>query len=391
MSQRLIARSPDLTRLQKEGYDVGTRGGTLLLRDIPYLTQSGEVKRGTLVSTMELADDVTVNPVRDHVAFFSGEKPFAGIGVPLPHVINEGLQQEYGGVRVSIQLSSKPIAPAQQYRDYHHKMSTYARVLTQGALTVDPTATAIAANRVIVEDEEDTVFKYADSASSRAGLDSLSARLRVGKVAIVGIGGTGSYILDLLAKTEIAEIHLFDGDDFQQHNAFRAPGAPTSDELATRPKKVEWFGSSYSRMRRGIIQHPVNVDESNAHLLQDMSFAFVAIDNGASRQLVVERLETFGIPFIDVGIGVKERGGVLTGLIRTTTSTNENREFRAKLPFGGAGGEDDYTRNIQVAELNALSAALAVVRWKKFVGFYGNLDGELHSLYAINANYLINT
>jgi hypothetical protein len=37
-----------------------------------------------------------------------------------------------------------------------------------------------------------------------------------------GLGGTGSYILDLVSKTPVNEILLFDSDDFLQHNAFRS-------------------------------------------------------------------------------------------------------------------------------------------------------------------------
>jgi tRNA A37 threonylcarbamoyladenosine dehydratase len=51
-------------------------------------------------------------------------------------------------------------------------------------------------------------------------------------------GGTGSYVLDFVAKTPVKEIHLFDGDIFDQHNAFRAPGAPSGEELEQRLKKV---------------------------------------------------------------------------------------------------------------------------------------------------------
>ena len=52
-------------------------------------------------------------------------------------------------------------------------------------------------------------------------------RLAGDRIGIVGLGGTGSYILDYVSKTRVVEIHLFDGDGYQQHNAFRAPGATT--------------------------------------------------------------------------------------------------------------------------------------------------------------------
>lgn len=390
MSQRLIARSPDLKKLQDEGYDISTLGAVLIVRDVPYLTSDRQVKRGTLVSTLVVDDDVTVNPVDDHVVFFAGEKPHNAGGAPIPYVINENVGQTYGAVEVNLQLSAKPKTENEKYRDYHHKVATYVRHLSGPAKKVDPSVTA-RTHPVIVEDEEETVFNYVDSASSRAGLEVITERLKAGVVAIVGLGGTGSYILDLLAKTPIGTIHLYDRDTFHQHNAFRAPGAPTNAELAANTKKVKRFGDIYSAMRREIIQHDYNIDESTVDELREMDFVFIAIDNGKARKLIVEKLEEFGLGFIDVGLGVKEKNGVLSGIVRTTTSTPDNRSMKIKLSFGGGGDEDDYTRNIQIAELNALNAILAVVRWKKLVGFYGDIEHEYHSLYTINGNYLINT
>ena len=54
-------------------------------------------------------------------------------------------------------------------------------------------------------------------------------------VAIIGVGGTGGYILDQVAKTPAPEIRLFDADEFMSHNAFRAPGAASLEELRELP------------------------------------------------------------------------------------------------------------------------------------------------------------
>ncbi len=51
---------------------------------------------------------------------------------------------------------------------------------------------------------------------------------------------------------------------------------------------------------------------------------------------------------------------------------------------------DEYSRNIQIADLNALNAALAVIKWKKFCGFYRDLACERFTTYAIDGNKLIN-
>ena len=68
------------------------------------------------------------------------------------------------------------------------------------------------------------------------------------RVAIVGLGGTGSYVLDFVAKTPVQEIHLFDGDEFLTHNAFRAPGAASLEALRRKPKKVDYLAAIYSNM-----------------------------------------------------------------------------------------------------------------------------------------------
>jgi hypothetical protein len=51
---------------------------------------------------------------------------------------------------------------------------------------------------------------------------------------------------------------------------------------------------------------------------------------------------------------------------------------------------NEYVRNIQVADLNMLNAALAVERWKKHFGFYRDEEGELSSLFTVEANQLLN-
>ena len=45
--------------------------------------------------------------------------------------------------------------------------------------------------------------------------------------------------------------------------------------------------------------------------------------------------------------------------------------------------------NIQIADLNMLNAALAVIRWKKLFGVYQDFEKELHSTYTMNVNMLL--
>jgi hypothetical protein len=43
-----------------------------------------------------------------------------------------------------------------------------------------------------------------------------------------------------------------------------------------------------------------------------------------------------------------------------------------------------------VADLNALNAAMAVVKWKKIRGFYRDLERAHHSTYTTDGNMLLN-
>jgi hypothetical protein len=107
--------------------------------------------------------------------------------------------------------------------------------------------------------------------------------------------------------------------------------------------------------------------------------------------VIVEYLEALGIPFIDVGMGVELVDDSLRGVLRVTTSTPPRRDhFSTRVSLAEAGVEDEYARNIQVADLNALNAALAVVKWKKLCGFYLDFEKEYHSTYGIDCNALIN-
>jgi hypothetical protein len=391
VSHQLISRSPDLKRLRDEGYDIEIRSGYLLMKGVPYVNSKPEVLRGVIVSKLTLANDVTTAP-DDHVAFFAGEYPCRADGTPI-----EQIRNSTGDVRIDEELtvnhtfSAKP-KPHDRYADYYDKMTTYAAILSGPARLIEPGVDAIT-HPVIAEEEGQSVFHYMDTASSRAEISLVTKKLELSKVVIVGLGGTGSYVLDFVAKTPVKEIHLFDGDVFLQHNAFRSPGAPSGAQLEQKLVKVDYLGRIYSNMHRHIIGHPAYVDASNIDELRTADFVFLCLDRGSAKRLIVDKLTEFGVPFVDVGMGIFLRDDALGGIVRTTTSTPEKRDHviaRKRIPFGDSGGNNEYDRNIQIADLNALNAAYAVIKWKKIFGFYVDLEREHHSLYTIDGNDITN-
>lgn len=388
MSNTPIARSADLTRLRNEGYNIDVREGFLLVKDVPYVNSRREVLRGTLVSKLDLAGDVTTPP-STHAAFFAGECPCDQNGTPLSKIVTGSNRQELAtGVVVDHSFSAKPPDP---YPDYYEKVVRHLLILSGPARAISPGVTAQTFAPVATTADDDTVFKYVDTASSRAEIGLVQKRLELAKVAIVGVGGTGSYVLDLIAKTPVREIHLFDGDAFLQHNAFRAPGAPSIEDLQQKKLKVIYLLEIYSRMRRGIVAHEKAVDAATANELRDMNFVFLCIDGGPAKAAVVAELVDAGVPFVDTGMGVELIDGALSGVLRVTTGTRErNEHIKQRVPLEAADVDNEYANNIQIADLNALNAALAVIRWKKVFGFYADLEHEHQCSYTTDGNVITN-
>ena len=386
MLPSLTDHSPDLKRLVEDGYELEVRSGHLLLHHVPYVSADRKVKYGILVSELSMAGEGTTRP-STHVAMFVGEMPCDEHGNRLESIFHSDARQNLGGgLEINFSFSSKP---PEGYSDYYHKMTTYEAIISEPAQQLDPLATA-RTFAVLEPVEEDSVFHYADTASSRAGIGAATDRLRIGPVGIVGLGGTGSYILDLVAKTPVSEIHLFDSDLLGQHNAFRSPGAPSIEVLRSKAVQGRILPGHLFVYAPQYFVHP-HVDEETVESLRGMEFVFIAIDKGSARQLLVDRLEEWGIPFIDVGMGVVEAEGSLLGQLRVTLSSEASRALvRPTLPMAEADVDADYARNIQIADLNALNAALAVIKWKKFLGFYVDLESEHTSIYQIDGNHLLN-
>lgn len=387
MSHELISRSADLRQLQDEGYEVEVRSNHLLIHSVPYLNSRGVVGRGTLVSDLTLAGDVTTTP-GNHVAWFVGEHPCQKDGREIPQIKHTSQSTQLAqDIVVNHSFSNKP---AQGYANYHQKMTRYIDIVSAPAQSVDPTATARTFKPVAALPEQ-SVFEYLDTASSRAGICAVTDKLKSSRVAIVGLGGTGSYVLDLVAKTPVREIHLFDADAFLQHNAFRAPSAASLDDLTRRPSKVAYFRALYSRMRRGIVAHEEHVSEDNVEVLLGFDFVFLCLDNGPAKKLIVDRLSAGAMSFIDVGIGVEmvPESLALWAICRVTTSTPDKRDHVSqRVSFADNDSDNPYDKNIQVADLNALNAALAVIKWKKLCGFYQDLEKEHNTTYTTSSNLL---
>lgn len=380
MSVAVINRNPDLKRLQDEGYELEVREGCAIVWNVPYLDHNLTVQRGVLVSPLNMIGDAVkyVSTGTSHVIYFQGTMPYRANGTSLESVmLHQHTGNIFAGVHVDMSFSNKPIGG---YTDYHHKFTRYIEILSAEARAVEPTATA-ATFRRIVTDEIDSVFYYEDTNASRAAIMDTTDKFKGLRIGIVGMGGTGSYILDQVAKIPVAEIHLFDGDIFQQHNAFRAPGAPTKESLINQLYKSDYFQGIYGNMHRHIVSHPQFLDACNVSQLNGLDFVFLSMDAGPAKKVIIDHLCAQCIGFIDTGIDVQRSPNGLLGTVRVTLCVDGVREAIDQHVSFAQAEQDLYQSNIQVSDLNALCGLLAVMRWKQRMGFYADHKAAQNLVY----------
>jgi len=382
-----------LAKLEAEGFRLRIVHGNayhLLIDGVPAVTSKREVASGTLYCPLIIDQNGrTENPCSNHQCWWIGERPCDSTGRPMSEMVSNDAAEDKGdGIRTSAAFSRKR-ADKTNYADYHEKVWAYVCMIWHEAQVIDPNCDPRSAKPVpAVVDAQARIFRYPDMATTRAGIGAATARLLTDRVAIIGMGGTGSYILDLLAKTPISQIHIFDGDKFLLHNAFRAPGAPHETDFS-EPTKVDWFGALYDRMHMGIVRHPYHILAEQLPELAGFDFVFVAIDDADARKVILEGLMAMGVPFIDVGIDVALNDvPSLRGACRFTAGTQEQHSHVRDVVSFAKPPDNDIYRNIQVADLNMLNAAMAVTKWKKIRGFYADDLREHHSLYTIATHAL---
>ncbi len=368
---QLVSHNSDLKKLVDRGYAVALDSNHLVIRDIPYLDENGQRKVGAIVSKLMAIDQYHVAQV-DHQVFFCGSHPCELNGKPIANL---------GGGPVTIHLrstdliversfSNKPTAKG-AYTDHFEKIENYVMLFSGPAMEKYPEEPTPYTFKQY-DSVGDSVFKFRDTMTSRAEIGDLSENLADDVIAIIGLGGTGSYILDFIVKTQVKEIRGFDYDKFHIHNAFRSPGALNKDELGK--SKAEVYESRYSNFRCGLNIEPKFILADSEEDLKGVTFAFVSVDKGAARAGIVELLLKMRIPFIDVGMGLNRDNGAIGGMVRTTYYPPAYAQSIAakRLAPMADYADDIYKSNIQIAELNALNASLAVLKYKQLRGFYSD-------------------
>jgi len=372
--QELASLNPFIRDLDEQGYQLDFNNGYFVIYGLPYLDQAGSLKHGDWISPVDLTDRGALDPPKSHQAWFRGDKPHGRDGRELRIAIRSHRLEVTPGLIADFSFSMKLLENGQMrpYLSFEEKVQAYLHAITAPALAAYPEATPLKGIEVKAA-AQNSPLRFPDTSSANYNLNDISSLLRGKKVAIVGLGGTGSYILDLLARTHLERIALFDDDKVHVHTIFRMPGFI---HQAIGKPKVEALARQYGNWHSGIEPITERVTQENVERLLEFDFVFVSVDDGPARRLIVDWLSSKSVPFIDCGMGLNRSVVGLDGTVRIT-GVDRNAYDRtidtAYLPTRDTK-EDEYRRQAQIAELNALNAALAVIRFKQHFGVYDRLD-----------------
>ena len=380
MSSSPIDHSPDLRALRQSGYSLELRGAYLVVKNIPYLcSPNGDLGTAELVTALDLTPEGATRPPGDHTVWWTGDIPYWSDGKSMERYLSCG-RWEQGhdlgeGLTAFMQWSRKPLAAGRKrnYEDYEEKIETYIDEVGGQAEARHPgvlEATKSGEDPVI---EIDTRFSYVNTATYRYGLKGVERPIEDEVVAVIGVGGTGSYLVDILAKTNVKELHLFDDDTLEQHNAFRLAGAARIEEIGGAQTKVAWHKSQYSAVReQGLFAHGTRLHAGSADTLRRFTTVFIAVDDLECRRAIQEACNRLDIFHVSVGLAVEiegddnnQLGGMVkveTGYIPKPAPTITASDEAVPQAYG----------SVQTAELNMLGAALAITEWKAKRGIYRN-------------------
>jgi len=143
-------------------------------------------------------------------------------------------------------------------------------------------------------------------------------RLCTLRIGIVGLGGTGSIVLEEMAHLGVLDFFLIDPDVVETTNLNRLVGA---SQIDVGNPKVEVAASHASRINSNI---RVETRQASALLasvveeLADTDFVFCCTDSQGSRAVLNQFAYQYLVPIIDMGVAIVANGGRISHIAGRT-------------------------------------------------------------------------
>ena len=139
------------------------------------------------------------------------------------------------------------------------------------------------------------------------------------RVAVVGLGGAGSLIVEFLSRLGVRQLTLIDHDLVSEHNLPRLVAAERDD--VGRPKtEIAARNARRSNPQIQLDLHQTAVQDSAARTaLTQCDWIFLAADTHAARHWVNQTVEQHLIPGTQVGVKVSVDGDGQVGTVHTAS------------------------------------------------------------------------
>jgi molybdopterin/thiamine biosynthesis adenylyltransferase len=174
--------------------------------------------------------------------------------------------------------------------------------------------------------------------------------LRTKRILVVGCGGLGGYIIEMLARIGVGAIRAVDGDSFDETNLNR--------QLLSLPKVLGQSKAQVAAMRIAEVNPEVEAeayyaffDETNAEkLISGCDLVMDALDNIESRRILAAWCEKFGVPLVY---------GAISGWVAQAAVSLPGDNFIEKLYPSGVEINDKSALAFTPALCAAMQCALA--------------------------------
>lgn len=128
-----------------------------------------------------------------------------------------------------------------------------------------------------------------------------NAKLQSLRIAVVGLGGTGSAVATLLARTGIGELILIDGDNLEKTNMNRVRGYKGTDVGHKKAESLLGFIKSLD-LNTSVISIPNFLDGKAIDAISSVDVVLGCTDDMYGRDLMNQALYYYGLAYIDIGI-----------------------------------------------------------------------------------------
>lgn len=199
---------------------------------------------------------------------------------------------------------------ADYFRQRLPKVPSFSAVFTGQRIHVrelgnGPTVNAVLIGRDLWAEQEpgaDIADRY-DRQVRAFGKDG-QVRLATLRVAIIGLGGTGSVVAQQLAHLGVMNFVLVDPDVVEATNLNRLAGGALADVGKSKVVTAAQHIMSINPDARYIAIQGDVVEDDVAHALVDVDFIFCCTDSMASRAVLNQLAYQYLVPCIDMGVGI---------------------------------------------------------------------------------------